>query len=390
MAILDGYPLLGGVHSESAALAHVLGAMGVPLSEAMIFGIGGGPGAGYILWDFKEHNAKILVMGFHHLWNYPTRFYENLCARIGVRIAMPETGSRKAAEQTLNDALAAGKPALAWVDPAFMPYFQHPASSQGHMGHILAVCGHDGDDYLLDDRATSPFRVPASIFADGRARIGSYKHRLLLVEDTDVFDLAAAVKDGIAACIDYLSSDSESFSLPALRKWGKLIGDGKNKKGWQVVFADRVGLYSTLKSIYENIEQVAGAGGLRGLYADFLNEAASVTSNDGLREAAAHYAALAERWRLFARAALPDDVPALAETKALMNARHALIMQGGEAWRGSTAQTEKLRELSARLNVDFPLDDTGITRLFADLQAHLLGIYEAEVAALAALKAAVV
>lgn len=393
MPLVPTYTRFGGEHPETAALTNVLAASGLraphtgePFSEAMIFGIGGGPGAGYILYEFYQHGIKVLVLGFNHLWQYTMRYYQALCDRIGVAITMPETGSLKAAGQTLQDTLSQGRPAVAWVDRAQMPYLQLPESLKGHIGHIVAVCGQDGDQMLVDDRATQPFRVPAEVLASARGRISSYKSRLLLVEQTAGFDLSAAVTSGLQACAEHLSSDSDSFSLPTYRKWARMMTDNKNKKGWPRLFEDRRGLYATLRSAFEGIELDVGTGALRGLYAQFLDEAAGLVENDSLHDVAMLYRDLAQRWHAFAEAALPDEVPALAETKNLLRQRHTVTQKGGDAWQSTQEQTETLRAMSARYNLDFPMPDADVQALFATLQTQLMALYEAETTAHQALK----
>lgn len=395
MPPLSTYNRFGGELPETAALTNVLASAGLraphtgaPFSEAMLFGIGGGPGAGYILWEFREHNVKVLVVAFHHLWQYPGRFYQALCDRIGVSITMPETGSRKAAWATLEAALSQGRAAVAWVDRAHMPYLQLPEALKGHLGHIVAVCGWDGEEILIEDRAPEPFRVPQETLADARGRIPSYKNRLLLVEGLGAFDLREAVQGGLRACVEHLGSPSDSFSLPTLRKWGRMMTDEKNAKGWPRLFADRRGLFSALRSIFESIALNTGAGALRELYADFLEEAAGVVGNARLLPVAGLYCALGERWLQLAEAALPDEVPEFAEAKRLLREQNAAILKGGEAWRESAPQTQALRALSSRLNTDFPLDSAAVQRLFAGLQEHLFALYEAETAALQALEQA--
>ena len=392
MALIPSYTRFGGAHPETASLTNVLAALGAraphngePYSEALLFGIGGGLGAGYIMWEFQPHNTKILVIAFHNNWQYPTRYYQNMCDRIGVTITMPETGSRKTAEKLLMDSLAAERPVVAWVDLGHMPYLHLPEVMKAHFGHIVAVCGSNGDDMLIDDRASAPYRVPAAIFADARDRIVSYKNRLLLVENIGEADLQAAVREGIRACVEHLSSDSDSFSLPAIRKWGKMVTDGKNKKGWHVLFKDPRGLYFTLRSVYEGIALNVGGGGLRDLYATFLEEAAGITGIDALNAVAAQYHTLAEQWRALAAAALPEAIAPLAETRALLDKRQAAIMRGGEAWRESAGITHQLDAMSAEYNRNFPMDDEGIRVLFEDLHERLMAIYEGEKAAIAAL-----
>jgi hypothetical protein len=209
------------------------------------------------------------------------------------------------------------------------------------------------------------------------------------VEQIGVCDLRAAVSNGLQACVEHLSSDSDSFSLPAFQKWGKMMTHAKHKKGWPSLFTDRRGLYSTLRSAFEGVELDVGTGALRGLYAQFLDEAAGILDNDRLHPVAEQYRALARRWHAFAEAALPDEVPALAETKALLRQRHAAIQLGGDAWQSSRAVTETLRSMSSRNNVDFPMDDAGVDTLFATLQTRLLELYEAETSAHQALKDAI-
>ncbi|MCU0499428.1 MAG: BtrH N-terminal domain-containing protein [Anaerolineae bacterium] len=384
--MLNTYPHVGGIHPESAAFTNILAAQGHSLSEALIFGIAGGIGAGYILWEFQEHQTRILVLGLQHLWNYPVRYYQALADRLQVRVAMPEWSGRKAAVQHLQQVIDTGRPAIAWVDRAYLPYLQLPEAMRGHIGHIVSVCGADQECVWLDDRARAPFPVDLETFNDARARISSYKQRLLTIESIGALDLAKAIQAGLTATVDYLSSASESFSLPALRKWAKLMTDRKNKKGWPTVFADHQGLYNTLRSMFEELALNSGTGGLRGLYADFLDESAGLIDREGLRTVATLYRDLARRWDHLAEIALSDEIAPLAEAKQLLKQRHALLMQGGDAWEQSRTLTTDLRAIGSAYRHQFPADQTAINRLFESISAELIGIYQDEVAALAALR----
>jgi hypothetical protein len=394
MTTLPNYQQTGGIHPETAGLANVLAAKGIvaphtgrPYTEAMLLGIGGGLGFGYILWEFQAHQIKVLVLAFQNNWQYPVKFYETLCGRLGLTFSLHETGSRRAADGALLDALARGTPVIAWVDRASMPYLQLPEMMIGHIGHFVTVCGLDDNQVLIDDLAARPLPVPAEAFAAARARIGSYKNRLLMVEGAATgIDLEAAIKEGIAYCVEHLGSGSESFSLPAIRKWARTMTDEKNKKGWPRVFQARRGLYSTLASLFEVIELQGEPGGLRGLYADFLLEAAAVINKPGLKEPAGHYAALAAQWHALAEEALPDAVPQFRRAKLLLRERNDVLLQGGDAWRATQATSEELRALRTEGNLNFPLNDEEVAGLFATLQMRLLAIYKAEVEALEALR----
>lgn len=398
MPTIATYRQFGGVHPETAALTNVLAAKqivaphtGNPFSEAMIFGISGGLGMGYILWEFQEHrmeqHIKVLVLAFQNTWQYPNKYYEAVSQRLSLKFRIPETGNKKVAIQTLDDALARSTPVVAWVDGASMPYLQLPEAMKGHFGNFVTVCGTEGDAVLIDDLASQPFKVPADVFAGARARIGSFKNRLLVVEGAaSNINLEAAITQGIVFCAEHLSSDSESFSLPAIHKWAKLMTDQKNKKGWPVVFKDRRGLYSTLTSLFEAIELQGAPGGLRGMYSDFLLEAANVVNNPRLKEPAEHYAVLAKHWHALAEEALPDTVPQFKRAKQLLRDRQNVLLKGGEAWRTTQPLTEELRVIRSECNLNFPLNDQEISALFSTLQTRLQAIYQAEVEALKSLK----
>lgn len=398
MTRIASYTQFGGQHAETASLTNILAAQGItaphtgkPYSEAMLLGIGGGLGAGYILWEFKEHNAKVLVFGWQNRWQYTTQFYENLCKRIHVKPIFHETGSQKAAAAQLEDALRAGHPAVAWVDRAQMPYLQLPKSLEGHIGHLVSIYGIDDGDVMVDDLAAKPLRVPQEIMASARARIGSYKNRLLLVSADGMADLPGAIMAGIQDEIEHLSKDSDSFSLPTFQKWGKMMTQRKNAKGWPVVFADRRGLYGALKSVYEGVELVStGGGGMRGLYADFLDEAASIVNLPALGEVAGQYRALAGQWHGLAEMALPDSSEPLRETKRLLLERYDVLMKnGGDGLDALQPLTIRLNALHAEHHYTFPMSDGAIDTLFAALGEGLLALYGAEVKALVALKAAI-
>ena len=82
------WELRGGAHADTAAFANVLANTGVvaphtgePLTEAMVLGVGGGLGAGYILWEFARHGERIVVLGFRREWQYPGRWASETAAR---------------------------------------------------------------------------------------------------------------------------------------------------------------------------------------------------------------------------------------------------------------------------------------------------------------------
>ncbi|HEX5878094.1 MAG TPA: BtrH N-terminal domain-containing protein [Actinomycetota bacterium] len=396
------YRLLGGVHPDTHAIAGVLANRGLvaphtgqPLSEAMVLGAGGGLGAGYILWEFKAHDVRTLVFGFRNSWQYPDRWATKTCARLGVPAAMHETGSARRADDELRAAVGQGVPAIAWADQQLLGYRHLPAWLEGHGGPPVTVYGIDeaASTVLIDDRNRAPLTVSLDALAAARARVGSYKHRLLVLDapaaELDTDRLRRAVRDGLAEQVEHLSQRSDSFSLPAFRKWARLLTDGGNAKAWPKVFADRVSLFDACLSVYENVEPVGwGGGNLRGLYAQFLDEAAGLLEAPGLGKAAAAYREAEAAWHVVAETAMPADREPFAEARRLTVRLQAQVEAGDAAQEEAAATAARLWALRDRWRHQFP-GDTDAEALLAALAAAVTAAGEAEEAALAVLAAAV-
>lgn len=395
----QNYTQIGGIHPETATMTNVLANQGFvsphdgrPLSEALVLGIAGGLGCGYILWEFKKYDAAILVMGFQNKWNYTSEFMQHFCSRVGVQAEFLETGGAKTAVTQLDDALANGRFPIAWVDQEKLPYFYLRPMYSGCFGHFVTIFGQENGSYLLDDRSQKPLTVDGDLLSQARGRIGSYKNRLLLLQNNgNDFDLPGAVMAGLEDCVDYLSQSSQTFALPVYKKWANMMTDTKNKKGWPVVFKEKVGLYSTLRSLHEGIKLFGTAGGgLRAVYADFLEEAESILALPALGDTAKQYRQVAGLWGAFADAVLPDEIAPLKETKALLAQKYELFLSEGTAGDAALRQlSQQLQELEVELNGRFPLSDKTMQALFADMQSHLEKIYAAEQEALAVLAGAI-
>jgi hypothetical protein len=131
-------------------------------------------------------------------------------------------------------------------------------------------------------------------------------------------------------------------------------------------------------------------GGLRGMYADFLDEAAPILDNEDLKSTANLYRALHERRRVLTQAALPDHIDVFKSTKELLDRRAVITREhGSNALEAIAPLNDALHELKSELNPSFPLSESKTSALFADIQSHLEGIYLAEKEALAALRIAV-
>jgi hypothetical protein len=181
-----GWPLRGGVHPDTSVIAKALAHHGAELSEAMVLGVGGGLGAGYLPWGFEAHESRTLVLGFRNQWQYPGRWAAKTLERLGVRFELHETGGARGAAARLDAALAAGRPALVTVDRQEIGYWHLPAPRSGGGGYPVVVGGYpvvvygiEGDRVRIDDRNLAPLTVARERLDVARARVPSYKHRLV-------------------------------------------------------------------------------------------------------------------------------------------------------------------------------------------------------------------
>jgi hypothetical protein len=236
--------------------------------------------------------------------------------------------------------------------------------------------------------------VSLDALAAARARVVSYKRRLLVLDapaaELDSDRLRRAVRDGLAEQVEHLSQRSDSFSLPAFRKWARLLTDTRNAKAWPKVFADRVSLFDACLSVYENLAPDAGwdGGNLRGLYAEFLDEAAGLLDAPGLGKAAAAYRQAAAAWQAVAETAVPADREPFAEARRLTARLQAEVEAGDAAQAEAAATAARLWALRDRWHRQFPAD-TDVDGLLAALAAAVTAAGDAEEAALAALAHAV-
>ncbi len=386
------------IHPDTASMATVLAARGVvspvtgrPLSEALLLVAGGGLGAGYILWEFESRKGALLTLGFRNQWQYPgiPGWFGKTAERLDVPAVLHEaTGARKARE-ALDTALADGSSVVVTVDQQSLGLWGLPPELSGYGGYPVVVTGRTGDDaYLVDDRGASPFIVPADVMAAARGRSPSYRHRLIELRPRPgplpADRLRDALTAGLADQVDHLAARSDSFSLPAWRKWSRLMTDRRNDKGWPCVFPAGRGLFDALVSMVEQVDDGVGAWGghLRDLYADGLEEAAVILDRPALLQAAGAWRASADLWQELADAAVPTHVDGAADAVELAEELHDAVMRGEPGRAQARTAADGLWTIRDRYAGDWPLAEAETDTLLADLGRRLAAIHAAEQTAL--------
>lgn len=387
---LAGYRT-GGVSEQSAGIRNILAFYGTtaphtkePYTEPMLFGIGGGCGVSYWTWEFKGREPLATIF-FRNLNEKDGSFVGRLCARINAPLEVLETGSRAKALKSLSEALERGRPPLAALDMATMPYLFQPPELIKWFGHEAVICGLDKSESIgeIDDRAPVPWQVPLETLAASRAAITSFKNRLQVIEPpTEYPDLPAAIEAGVRDCVtSFTDPPIGNLGLPGLEKWAKLVTNKRDKKGWPNVFPRGLALFEALVSTYNGIV-TAGTGGdaLRGFYASFLREAGSVTGIAAYNQAADAFDVSGKQWAKLAESLLPSSAPTLRKTRSLLNTNRRLFEQEGQpVMPGMANNVRQIRELRESVGAEgFPLTQEQVDALLGELHDRLMAIHEVE------------
>ncbi len=389
MGEVSEYELRGGLQPDVAAVANVLAHHGVEgpdgkaASEALVFAVSGGIGAGYILWDFAHESSSTLVFGFRARWQYPQEWLKSTVDRLGLGLDIHTTGGKRAAAKRLSADLAAGKPAIVLPDRYSLGYWHLPPEMSGGGGQFVVAYGEEDGRVLIDDRNLAPLTVERQTFDAARDRVGSYKNMLATVEPGEVRDWQAAVRAGLTDCARNLSAPSKSFSLPAWGRWAKAMTDERDVKGWPRAFTGRRGLGGALLNVWESVTPAGMTGGhLRGLFADALTESAELLELPALAEQAPRWREIGEHWDELAEIAVPASSPEFAWVRGLIAAVTAGVREGDAGQDAAADAGDELWKLRAHYNEEMPFTDGEIGELFADMGARLRDLHVAETGAI--------
>src|SRR3989304_2365820 len=94
---------------------------GQPFSEAMVFGIAGGIGAGVFAFRYEKEDFSSFFVAGRPLWEADLIYFQRAAGRFGAETQTQEaTGAKKGLLQ-LKELLQAAGPVIAWVDLADAP-----------------------------------------------------------------------------------------------------------------------------------------------------------------------------------------------------------------------------------------------------------------------------
>lgn len=409
-----------GQISAATALRVLLNAGGVPnplggggWTEEAAFGLAGGIGIGVAAFLYEKEDFASFYVAGRHLWHDFEAYFRGALDPLGIRPQVRESGGSKAAEANLREALAAGRPCIAWVDAPSLPHRGMPEWMRGGGYHVITVYSLDElkNTVLIGDSSDAPIELPLEVLTAARGRIKKDKYRLLWIEPGDARSEQPApaaeklIRDSLRRCADGLVSRpikqaGDMFHLDGLANWAQRMHGKASKESWSNVFSRGGRLWQGLTSVFEYIEHYGTGGGLcRPMFARYLGAASRTVKTldhravttvvrqlDGLAE---HYAALGAAWSELADAALPDHVPLFREAKDLLTRKAELWADVGPvATEEIQAVWSRLGELSRAAKADFPLSEAECDALRADLRGRIEQIHAAEVAGLGLLRSA--
>jgi len=142
--VISSFPHRQSAHCESGVASNLLTHHGLPLSEAMAFGIGSGLFFAYL--PFVRINHLPLTT----FRSAPGRIIRRVAKRLGVGMAFRTFRDAANGMAELDRLLAGGVPVGAQTGVYWLPYFP-PALRFHFNAHNLVVCGKEGDSYRISD-----------------------------------------------------------------------------------------------------------------------------------------------------------------------------------------------------------------------------------------------
>lgn len=380
---------VAGRQPESATLRNVLIQRDACTSdlctEEILFGLGGGIGCAYFLFDM--HGGHPLYIGSRiHAKEGDTPYFtlqmtEGWGATADVRHSSSPSAATKSLVKILND----GFTPIVWVEVTKLPYRFLSGNPLAY--HQVVVYGMEGDDVLVGDLGDSVIRMSMEELTEARNSNYAPRFRTVVIsEATAKPQLRETLSDRIrVTCSQMLEGlGIANFGLTALNKWAQMLTNTKNKKGWPNCFPGGPPLHGAMSSVFAQIE-LRGYGGsaFRGLYADFLDQAAGVLKKSALKKVAEQFRESEASWRAISDAALPDSIPLLKETREALTRRSVLIRKPRTTAIDKELESlrDRLKQLHERSAKELSLSKADTLDLFGAISERVLETEKIERAA---------
>ncbi len=279
-------------HCESGVIANLLSHHGFECSEALAFGIGSGLFFAY---------APFIKINYLPLTTFrigPGSIFKKATKRLGITVKQQKFKDPVSAERELDRLLETGTPVGAQTGVFWLPFFP-PAYRFHFNAHNLIVYGKEGDEYLISDPIfEDPVRCEAKALRKARFARGAlaphgriyYVERM--PEQPDVHKaVRTAIKD---VCQTMLRVPMPLIGVRGMRLLARQLSR------WPQKLSEKSALEHLGHVVRMQEEIGTGGGGFRFIYAAFLQEVATLFSDDRFLELSQRCTEAGDLWRDFA------------------------------------------------------------------------------------------
>jgi Butirosin biosynthesis protein H, N-terminal/Domain of unknown function (DUF4872) len=325
--IVAGYSSFGSErHRPSALVRHMLAQAEVPLSEAMVCGLGGGVGFLYAVFEYAALPHPLLTIVAQH---HPQPWAAAVLGNLGLPCVEQRSSSTPAAMTKLRTSLDAGRPVMCTVNRAALPWHAPGMIDVAADPYPVVVAGIDGDILYVDDTADRPHEIPSDLFASAWSGSRKARHHMVAIDalERPTPDMGRAIASAVSVTAAHLSgpvlgnSFDVNMGLRGMTKFAAELRDRRTRTGWVRRFGDGVAFDFAMRRIVECLQrEYTAPDATRPIYSDFLAEAARLLPNvdaagaAGLfRESGAHWASVTVRAQNADVSEVPELFDALAD-----------------------------------------------------------------------------
>jgi hypothetical protein len=244
----------------------------------------------------------------------------------------------------------------------------------------VGVLGHEGTDYVLDDRSARALPIDGHRLRLVRGLSPVAGRRLVRLRPAPgpAPMVWPALIEAVAAGLrEHLEAPLGNRGIAGIALLAGRMRDPSHDQGWRRRFGRGAAMFQAHCALFRFIEHGAGPGLGRPLFANALRRLAREGGFAALAEHAERWRAIGSMWSAVADGALPFSVPDLGRARQLLAARHENFLADGLDGPG-TAEAERLAPLARGMDQAFPLSPADLAFLHAELAAQLDRLAAAE------------
>jgi len=279
-------------HCESGVVSNLLTHRGLPMSEAMAFGISASLTFAYMPM-IKMAGMPVIAYRM-----FPGSIIRGVEKRLKMKWERRQFSDPMAGAAALNAHVAAGRPVGLQTCIYWLPYF--PEEMRFHFNsHNIVVYGREGEDYLISDPVfEETTRCDGASLNRARFAKGDMQAKGLLYYPAEIpseIDYERVIKSAIRWNYKTMNGPVPIAGIRGIRFLGRNIV----KVSKQANAEKYLPLY--LGHIVRMQEEIGtGGAGFRFLYASFLQEAGKLLNNEAMKQASTAFTDAGDEWRRFA------------------------------------------------------------------------------------------